>query len=79
MRISNGTNQETKDTKKWKVMKTVPGVVAEVEKKKGLSLSRSPIYGLMGVACQISSSCSELSLHDYCLLSITFDCNRFSC
>ena len=33
MRISNETNQETKDTKKWKVMKT--GVVAEVEKKRG--------------------------------------------
>ena len=31
MRIFNETNQETKDTKKWKVMKT--GVVAEVEKK----------------------------------------------
>ena len=38
MRISNETNQETKDTKKWKVMKTVPGVVAEVEKKKGVKL-----------------------------------------
>ena len=35
MRISNETNQETKDTKKWKVMKTVLGVVAEVEKKRG--------------------------------------------
>ena len=33
MRISNKTNQETKDTKKWKVMKTAPGVVAEVENK----------------------------------------------
>ena len=79
MRISNETNQETKDTKKWKVMKTVLGVVAEVEKKKGLSLSRSPIYGLMGVACQMSLSCSEHSLQDYCLLSITVDCDRFSC
>ena len=35
MRISNETNQETKDTNKWKVMKTVPEVVAEVEKKRG--------------------------------------------
>ena len=33
MRISNETNQETKHTKKRKVMKTVLGVVAEVEKK----------------------------------------------
>ena len=36
MRISDETNQETKDTKKWKVMKTAPGVLAdlaEVENK----------------------------------------------
>ena len=33
MRISNETNQETKHTKKRKVMKTVLGAVAEVEKK----------------------------------------------
>ena len=78
MRISNETNQETKHTKKRKVMKTVLGVVVEVE-KKGVKLHRSPIYGLMGVACQMSSSCSEHSLQDYCLLSITVDCDRFSC
>ena len=66
-------NQDTKKKntkKKWNVMNTAPGVLAEVKNKMCYA-------GLMVVACQIASSCSEYSLQDYCFLSISIDCYRF--
>ena len=71
MRISNETNQETKHTKKWKVMKT--GVVAEVE-KKGVKLQPvSYIWShgccLPNVIVMFRTFTSRLSLViDYCRL-----------
>ena len=52
-------------------MKTGPGVVTEVIKIKCLVFKKQA--GLMGVAGQMAFSCSEYSLQDYSLLSITID------
>ena len=73
MRISNETNQETKDTKKWKVMKTVLEVVAEVEKKgvklKPVSYIWSHWCCLPNVIVMFRTFTSRLLLViDYCRL-----------
>ena len=43
-------------------MKTAPRVVAEVKTKNHVLIKLK--VGLMGVACQITLSCSEYSLQD---------------
>ena len=45
------TNQETKEPKKWNLVKTALGGVTEVIKNKMCSAKA----GLMGFACQIAS------------------------
>ena len=55
-------------------MKTGPGVVTEVIKIKMPGVKKKA--SLMGVACQMASSCSEYSLQDHSLLSITIDSYR---
>ena len=72
--------KQTRERKKQKqnnVMKTAPGVVAEV-KKQIVSSFNTPVSGILLAKehrClgSLSASCSEYSPQDYCCLSITID------
>ena len=70
---------EKQRNKKWNVMKTIPGVVAEV-KNTNLCVMLRPVslvlFSNTIIMCKISEPYTP---QDYCLLLIAIDCYRLLC